>query len=173
MSNFIVQALRGEPLSVYGDGSQTRSFCYVEDMIEGLMAVLCHPSDRSVERRTDRAFLYRNGDNEDSIHHPINLGNPEERTVLDIAQIVLQATGSTSPLRFLPLPVDDPHVRRPDTSRASRLLGWTPRVSIEEGISRTVDYFRTAVSPDISPAIARPGERAAGVLEPSRAIVMP
>lgn len=156
VSNFIVQALRGEPLSVYGDGSQTRSFCYVEDMIEGLMAVLFHPSDRSVERRTDRAFLYRNGDNEDSIHHPINLGNPEERTVLDIAQIVLQATGSTSPLRFLPLPVDDPHVRRPDTSRASRLLGWTPRVS-----------------PDISPAIARPGERAAGVLEPSRAIVMP
>jgi len=142
VSNFIVQALRGEPLTVYGDGTQTRSFCYVEDMVDGLLTVLFHPSDRSVEQRTDRAFLFRNGDGEDSIHHPINLGNPEERSVLEIAQIVLQVAGNEGCLQFHSLPVDDPRVRRPDISRAVRLLGWQPRISIEEGIGRTVEYFR-------------------------------
>ena len=142
ISNFIVQALRGEPLTVHGDGSQTRSFCYLDDMVEGLLAVLSHPSDRTREQRMDRAFLHNNTEAEDSIHHPINLGNPEERSVLEIARIVREATGSRSPLTFLPRPVDDPRVRRPDISRAGRLLGWTPRVPLEEGIRRTVAYFR-------------------------------
>ena len=162
VSNFVVQALRGEPLTVYGAGSQTRSFCYVDDMIDGLLAVMDHPSDRSVDQRTDRAFLYRNGDGTDSIHHPINLGNPEERSVLEIARLVLEATQSRSVLRFLPLPVDDPRVRRPDISRAARLLGWTPRVSIEEGIRRTVDHFTQAASAQPSPVLTS--------LEPPRSL---
>jgi dTDP-glucose 4,6-dehydratase len=145
VSTFIVQALRGEPLTVHGDGTQTRSFCYVDDMVAGILAVLFHPSDRPPERRTDRTFLYVNCDAEDSIHHPINLGNPDERSVLEIARIVLEATGSTSPLQFVPRPVDDPGVRRPDIARAQRLLGWAPRVSLEDGIRRTVDYLRQRV----------------------------
>jgi nucleoside-diphosphate-sugar epimerase len=107
--------------------------------------VLFHPSDRPPERRTDRTFLYVNCDAEDSIHHPINLGNPDERSVLEIARIVLEATGSTSPLQFVPRPVDDPGVRRPDIARAQRLLGWAPRVSLEDGIRRTVAYLRQRV----------------------------
>jgi len=145
VSTFIVQALRGEPLTVHGDGSQTRSFCYVDDMVAGILAVLFHPSDRPPAQRTDRTFLYVNADAEDSIHHPINLGNPDERSVLEIARIVLEATGSKSPLQFVPRPVDDPGVRRPDIGRARRLLGWAPRVSLEEGIRRTVDYLRRRV----------------------------
>ncbi len=142
ISTFIVQALRGEPLTVQGDGSQTRSFCYLDDMIAGLLAVVDLPSDRSPEERMDWAFLYTSREAEDSTHHPINLGNPDERSVLDIARMILAAAGSQSPLHFGPRPVDDPRVRRPDISRATRLLGWTPRVAIEDGILRTVDYFR-------------------------------
>lgn len=142
ISNLIVQALRQEPLTIYGDGTQTRSFCYLDDMIDGLLRVLEAPPDRSLEQRMDRAFLHNNREAEDSIHHPINLGNPEERSVLEIARLVLAATGSASSLTFLPRPVDDPAVRRPNISRAQRLLGWTPQVSIEEGIRRTVEYFR-------------------------------
>ena len=142
ISTFIVQALRGEPLTVQGDGTQTRSFCYLDDMIAGLLAVVDLPSDRSPEQRMDRGFLYTSREAEDSIHHPINLGNPDERSVLDIAHIILAAADSRSPLRFLPRPVDDPRVRRPDISRALRLLGWTPHVAIEDGIRRTVEYFR-------------------------------
>jgi dTDP-glucose 4,6-dehydratase len=145
ISNFIVQALRGEPLTVYGDGTQSRSFCYLDDTIAGLLAVLDLPSDRSAEERMDRAFLHTSREGEDSIHNPINLGNPDERTVLDIAHMVLVATGSRSPLRFEARPVDDPRERRPDISRAARLLGWTPKVSIEDGIHRTVEYFRREV----------------------------
>ncbi len=148
ISTFIVQALRGEPLTVYGDGTQTRSFCYLDDMITGVMSMLDLPSDRSREERMDRAFLHTSRESEDSIHHPINLGNPEERTVLEIAQLVLNATGSPSALRFEARPVDDPRVRRPDISRATRLLGWTPRVPVEEGIRRTVEYFRRLEGPD-------------------------
>jgi dTDP-glucose 4,6-dehydratase len=146
ISNFIVQALRGEPLTVHGDGSQTRSFCYLDDMLDGLLAVLDLPSDRSPAERTDRSFLHTSREAEDSIHHPINLGNPGERSVLEIARIVLEATGSPSTLRFLPRPVDDPRVRRPDIARAERLLGWRPRVSLEDGVRRTVDYFRRLVA---------------------------
>lgn len=142
ISNFIVQALRGEPLTVHGDGSQTRSFCYVDDMVEGLQAAMLHHSDRSVEERMDRAFLHRSTDAEDSIHHPINLGNPEELSVQSIARLILEITESQSRVIFVPRPVDDPGVRRPDISRASRLLGWSPKVSLRDGLHETVEYFR-------------------------------
>ncbi len=143
IATFCVQALRGEPLTVFGDGSQTRSFCYLDDMIDGLVALIEAPSDRSPAERMDRAFLHTSQEGEDSIHQPINLGNPDERSVLEIACLVLAATGSRSEITFAPLPVDDPRVRRPDVSRATRLLGWAPRVFIEEGIRRTVSYFRS------------------------------
>ncbi len=152
VSNFIVQALREEPLTVYGDGSQTRSFCFVDDLVDGVLAVLDHPPDRSVEERTNRAFLHRNGDCDDSIHAPINLGNPEEHTVEELARLVLALTGSKSPLQFLPLPVDDPRVRRPDISRATRLLNWKPRVPTEEGLRRTIGHFHRALLPGPRPA---------------------
>jgi dTDP-glucose 4,6-dehydratase len=142
ISNFIVQALRGEPLTIHGDGTQTRSFCYLDDMIRGILAVLNLASDRSPAQRMDRAFLHTNSEADDSIHHPLNLGNPEERSVLDVARMVLDATGSRSELVHLPRPVDDPRVRRPDVSRAERLLGWLPAVPVEEGIRRTVGHFR-------------------------------
>jgi len=145
ISNFIVQALRGQPLTIYGDGSQTRSVCYVDDMVEGLLAILFQPSDRSRSERMDRTFLVNNKEFEDSIHHPINLGNPEERSVLDLGRLILSVTDSQSTLKFMPLPVDDPQVRRPDTSRARRWLGWRPRVPIEEGILQTVKYFRNVL----------------------------
>lgn len=146
VSSFIVQALQGEPLTVFGDGSQTRSFCYVDDMIEGLLRVIFHPSDRSPKERTDRAFLYNSRDADDSIHHPINLGYPEEHSVLEIAGLVREATRSSSGLRFLSRPVDEPQVRRPDISRARQLLGWSPQVSLAEGIRQTVVYFRARLS---------------------------
>lgn len=142
VSNFIVQALMEQPLTVHGDGMQTRSFCYVEDMIEGIIRVLLHPSDRTVAARLDKSFLLHNADADDSIHHPINLGNPEEMSILEIARLVLEITGSKSSVTFVPRPVDDPRIRRPDVSRARRLLGWAPRVGIVEGIERTVAYFR-------------------------------
>jgi dTDP-glucose 4,6-dehydratase len=145
ISNFIVQALRGEPLTVYGDGDQTRSFCYLDDMIVGLLAVLEQPSDRTPAQRMDRVFLHNNIEVEDSIHHPINLGNPEEHSVLTIARLILAAAQSHSAVVFRPRPVDDPRVRRPDISRARRLLGWQPEISIEEGLRRTVAYFRERV----------------------------
>jgi len=143
ISSFIVAALRDEPLLVHGDGLQTRSFCYLEDMVRGILAILDLPSDRSPEQRMDRAFLHTNQDGEDSIHHPVNLGNPEEHSVLEVAHLILEATGSRSTITHGPRPVDDPRVRRPDISRAVRLLGWRPAVSLEEGIRRTVEYFRS------------------------------
>lgn len=149
ISNLVVQALTGEPLTVYGNGSQTRSFCYLDDMIDGLMAVLMHPSDRSPVERTNRAFLYNNLE-ADSIHSPINLGNPEEWSVLDIARLVMSVTKTKSVLTFLPRPVDDPRVRRPDISKARQLLGWAPLVPLAEGIGRTVEYFKTRLSRDVS-----------------------
>ncbi len=118
VSNFIVQALRGEPLTVYGDGSQTRSFCFVDDEIRGLVALL-----------------------DSSLVGPINVGNPDERSMLDLAHFVLAATGSTSDITFEPLPVDDPTRRCPDITLARRELGWEPRVSLQDGIARTIDYF--------------------------------
>jgi len=142
ISNFIVQALSGAPLTVHGDGAQTRSFCYLDDMIAGIVAVLAKRSGRTVEQRMDRAFLHNNADAEDSIHHPINLGNPEERSILDLARLVLEMTGSRSAITFVPRPVDDPGVRRPDIARARQLLQWEPCIPLEEGLRRTIAYFR-------------------------------
>src|SRR5262249_18794040 len=119
VSNFIVQALAGEPLTLYGDGSQTRSFCYVDDEIEGIYQ------------------LFLRGDAD-----PMNIGNPDEYTVRQLAETILDITGSTSKLTMEPLPTDDPKVRRPDITRARSVLGWEPRVPLREGITRTVEYFR-------------------------------
>lgn len=120
VSSFIVQALNGQPLTIYGDGSQTRSFCYVEDLVRGLVAML--DSDAT---------------------GPINLGNPVERTVLELAQLVLDITGSSSVIDFHRLPKDDPTRRRPDITRAAEQLGWRPQVPVEVGLRRTIDYFMT------------------------------
>lgn len=121
VSNFIMQALRNEEITIYGDGSQTRSFCYVDDIIEGLVRVM---------------------DTSDEITGPINMGNPEEWTILELAQKIIQLTGSKSKIVYLPLPKDDPMQRRPVIELAKRLLGWEPRIEIEEGLRRTIDYFR-------------------------------
>jgi dTDP-glucose 4,6-dehydratase len=127
VSNFIVQALQGKPLTVYGDGMQTRSFCYVSDLIRGITALLtAEPSEE--------------------IATPVNIGNPEERTVRDLANKILTLTGSSSAIETRDLPVDDPHVRCPDISRARQLLGWQPEVGIDEGLKVTIEYFRKLVS---------------------------
>ena len=119
VSAFIVQALRGEPLTVYGDGSQTRSLCYVDDLVGALLALL-----------------------DSAVVGPVNLGNPTELTVLDLAHRVLGVTGSRSPVVHEDLPVDDPVRRRPDVTLAATLLGWAPKVSLDEGLARTVEHFR-------------------------------
>ncbi|WP_338050989.1 UDP-glucuronic acid decarboxylase family protein [Roseicella aerolata] len=125
VSNFIVQALRGEPITVYGDGSQTRSFCYVDDLVEGLIRLMDSPEV---------------GDG------PVNLGNPTEFTVLELAETVLRLTGSRSPIVRKPLPSDDPRQRRPQIDRARGLLGgWEPRTPLEEGLRATIAYFRTVL----------------------------
>ena len=118
VSNFIVQALRGDPLTVYGDGSQTRSLCYVEDEIRGLVALL-----------------------DSSLVGPVNIGNPDERTMLELARFVLEVTGSASEIVFEALPTDDPTRRCPDITLARRELGWEPTISLREGLERTIDYF--------------------------------
>ncbi|HJW68207.1 MAG TPA: UDP-glucuronic acid decarboxylase family protein [Candidatus Binatia bacterium] len=120
--NFIAQALGGEPLTVYGDGSQTRSFCYVSDLVEGIVRLL--GSDYS---------------------GPVNCGNPAEVTILQFAERIRKLTGSKSEIVFRPLPVDDPKQRQPDITRARRLLGWEPAVGLEEGLLHTIDYFRDKV----------------------------
>lgn len=148
VSNFIVQALQGKPLSVYGDGLQTRSFCYVDDMIRGIFTLLMVDSDKSVEERTNKKFLVaqKADSNRSSMHDPVNIGNPLELTVLEIAKLVLKLTGSSSAITHQPLPADDPKVRRPDIQRAQLLLGWEPRVPLEEALRRTVEYFRTVLA---------------------------
>ncbi len=124
VSNFIVQALRGEDLTVYGDGSQTRSFCYVDDLVEALMRMM---------------------DNDAGDPGPLNLGNPRESTILEIAETVLRLTGSASRIVFRPLPVDDPRQRQPDIARARELLGWEPCTVLEDGLRKTIDYFRNSL----------------------------
>ena len=124
VSNFIVQALLGEPLTIYGDGSQTRSFCYVDDEVEGIYR------------------LFMRGDAQ-----PTNIGNPAEYTVRQLAEIVKELTGTASPIVYRDLPVDDPKVRRPDISRARRMLEWEPKVDVRDGVSRTIEYFRSVVQP--------------------------
>jgi dTDP-glucose 4,6-dehydratase len=147
VSNFIVQALKGKPLSVFGDGLQTRSFCYVDDLVRGITGLLLLDSDRTVEQRTDRKFLVTKeiGDDRSSMHDPVNIGNPRELTVLDIANLVLKLTGSAGPITHHPLPADDPKVRRPDISRAKALLKWEPQVQLEDALLRTIDYFKTVI----------------------------
>ncbi len=120
--NFMGQALRGEPLTVYGDGSQTRSFCYVSDLVDGIYRLLCA-----------------------DFHEPVNLGNPNEVSILDFAKEILALSGSKSTIQHKPLPQDDPKVRKPDITRARQLLGWEPRVERGEGMRRTLEYFRGRV----------------------------
>jgi dTDP-glucose 4,6-dehydratase len=144
VSNFIVQALQGAPLTVFGDGAQTRSFCYVDDLVRGITALLMVPSDKTVEARTDRTgFLVKQtGSVAESVHDPVNIGNPRELTVMEIAKMVLKLTNSSSRIEHRPLPVDDPKVRRPDIRRAKGLLNWEPQVELEEGLTKTIGYFR-------------------------------
>ncbi|HKV94470.1 MAG TPA: UDP-glucuronic acid decarboxylase family protein [Candidatus Angelobacter sp.] len=122
ISNFMKQALRGEPLTVYGNGLQTRSFCYVTDEVEGIL-------------RLSRA----------DIHEPVNIGNPTEFTVLECAHLVLKVTGSRSPITYQPLPQDDPKQRRPDISKARELLGWEPKIALEAGLKLSMEYFQQAI----------------------------
>lgn len=124
VSNFIVQALRGESITVYGDGSQTRSFCYVDDLIDGLMRLMA----------SDPQFT-----------GPVNLGNPVEFCILDLAKLVLELTGSSSQLVFKPLPHDDPKQRKPDISLAKGSLGWQPSTQLKEGLTKTIEYFSTLI----------------------------
>ncbi len=119
LPNFMVQALKGEELTIYGDGTQTRSFCYVDDLIEGIVKLLY---SQEVE--------------------PVNLGNPEEISILDFAKEILLLTGSKSSIGFYPLPLNDPKVRRPDITKAKKVLGWEPKVTLQEGLKKTVHYFR-------------------------------
>jgi len=148
LSNFIVQALQGKPLTVFGDGRQTRSFCFVDDLVAGIAALLLVESDKSVNQRTNRAeFLFKQtAEMHESVHDPINIGNPRELTVLEIATLVLKLTGSRSVVQHQPLPVDDPKVRRPDIRKARTLLGWEPVVTLENGLQKTIEYFRTVLS---------------------------
>jgi dTDP-glucose 4,6-dehydratase len=136
VSNFIVQALRGSPLTVYGDGKQTRSFCYVSDLVDGIVRMLLHPDTGPTADSEDSA----------DIHSPINLGNPAEFTVIDLARKVLQLTNSISQIKHEALPVDDPRVRQPDISKAKQFLGWEPKVSLDQGLENTIKYFKTEAS---------------------------
>ena len=157
VSNFIVQALRGEPITVYGDGSQTRSFCYVDDLVEALIRFMDSPCDQP---------------------GPLNLGNPGEFTIRTLAETVLRLTDSPSRLVFAPLPADDPRQRRPDIAKAQALLGWTPATPLEEGLARTITYFRSVLGlgpvrsvvtrPAMTPALVADAtpERAEVNLEP-------
>jgi dTDP-glucose 4,6-dehydratase len=147
VSNFVVQALRGEPLTVFGTGLQTRSFCFVDDLVRGILQLLMIDSNRSVAARMDRRFLTSvDADREVSIHEPMNIGNPHELTVKEIAALVLKLVGSNSQIEFRPLPIDDPQLRRPDISRARRLLGWEPEIELEEGLVTTIEHFAAEMS---------------------------
>ncbi len=120
VSNFIVQALKGEPLAVFGDGTQTRSFCYVDDMVDGMVRLMAAPDD---------------------VTDPVNFGNPNESSIAELAEKIVSLSGSRSTIEYRPLPTDDPMQRCPDLSRARRLIDWEPKVPLEEGLKRTIDYF--------------------------------
>jgi UDP-glucuronate decarboxylase len=124
VSNFIVQALKNKPITVYGDGLQTRSFCYVDDLINGLMRLMNTPDDFT---------------------GPVNIGNPGEFTMIELAELVIRLSGSKSKLVFNPLPPDDPKQRKPDIELARKILDWQPTVKLEDGLRKTIDYFRTVV----------------------------
>lgn len=125
VSNFIVQALKGEDITIYGDGSQTRSFCYVTDLVDGLIRLMASPADTT---------------------GPINLGNPGEFSMLELAEQVLSQVGSSSRIRYLPLPADDPKQRQPDITQANAKLNWSPSVSLEDGLKETIGYFRNILT---------------------------
>jgi UDP-glucuronate decarboxylase len=125
VSNFVVQALKGEPITIYGDGSQTRSFCYVDDLIEGFVRMMATPAE---------------------VTGPTNLGNPGEFTIRQLAELAIEMTGSRSALTFLPLPADDPRQRQPDITRAREVLGWAPTVALREGLGHTIAYFDRLLS---------------------------
>ena len=125
VSNFIVQALENKPITIYGDGMQTRSFCYVDDLIEAMIKIMDTP---------------------DSFTGPVNIGNPMEFTILELAKTVIKLTGSNSQIEFKPLPQDDPKQRQPDINLAREMLDWEPKVSLEEGLQKTIDYFRNIIS---------------------------
>ena len=122
VSNFVMQALRGAPITLYGDGSQTRSFCYVSDLVEGLVRLM---------------------NSSDEVTGPINLGNPNEMTVREMAEVIVRQCGSRSPITFAPLPADDPKQRQPDITKAQQLLGWRPSVALADGLAPTIEYFRS------------------------------
>ena len=124
VSNFIVQALQGKDLTVYGEGQQTRSFCYVDDLIEGFVRLM----------------------NQDQVVGPMNIGNPIEFTILELAETVLQITGSSSKIIYEPMPQDDPKQRQPDITQAKEILGWEPTVPLEEGLKKTVAYFKEQIA---------------------------
>jgi dTDP-glucose 4,6-dehydratase len=121
--NFITQALTAKPLTIYGDGSQTRSFCYIDDLVEGIVRLM-----------------------ESDLHEPVNLGNDEEKGLLDLARMILRLTGSKSTMLFQPLPTDDPKVRRPDLTLAKERLHWRPNISLEKGLAKTIDWFKSILS---------------------------
>lgn len=123
VSNFVVQALRGQPLTLYGEGNQTRSFCYVDDLVEGLVRLM----------------------NTDGLNQPVNLGNPGEFTIKQLAEQVIRICGSNSGFNYLPLPPDDPRQRQPDITTAKTVLGWNPRIPLSEGLEKTVQYFRALI----------------------------
>ena len=148
VSNFIVQALSRQPITIYGNGKQTRSFCYVDDLVEGIIRLLLVSSDRTFEERTDRqVFLYQGtADRGESMHDPINLGNPQEFSVLELAHKVQALVNTGSKVEFKPLPVDDPKVRCPDIARARQFLGWEPKVTLDEGLRETIRYFQKCLA---------------------------
>jgi UDP-glucuronate decarboxylase len=127
VSNFIVQALNGDPITIYGEGNQTRSFCYVDDLIEGFIRLMATPAD---------------------VTGPMNLGNPDEFTIRQLAELVIDMTGSSSELSYLPLPQNDPKQRQPDIAFAKKTLDWRPTIALREGLSRTIEYFDALLSTD-------------------------
>jgi UDP-glucuronate decarboxylase len=140
VSNFIIQALTGQKLTLYGDGSQTRSFCFVDDLVEGLMRLM---------------------NTEGDVYRPVNIGNPGEFSVRQLAEMVIEMTGSSAGMEFCPLPADDPVQRCPDIGRARELLGWQPTIPLKQGLARTIEYFRSVVrSGQISMAIAETNKQA-------------
>ncbi len=139
VSNFIVQAIKGQPLTIYGDGQQTRSFCFVDDLIEGLLRLMSYEGDDCAE--------------------PCNLGNPEEYSMLQLAEVVQDLVGAQLPLERRPAPADDPLQRRPDIGRAKRNLGWEPKTGLREGLGRTIEDFRGRIAAGESPSYTRRGVR--------------
>jgi UDP-glucuronate decarboxylase len=135
VSNFVIQALRNEDITIYGEGKQTRSFCYVDDLVEGLMRLMATPEDFT---------------------GPVNLGNPVEFTIRQLAEMVITLTGSSSKLVNHPLPQDDPRQRCPDISQAQKVLGWTPQVQLREGLTKTIAYFDQLLRSQPANEVAQP-----------------